>query len=58
MSTVYFPMSENHLLDNYLKDNSSNDCVLNVRNVEVSDKSGPNLSRCQIYLSTESPGES
>ena len=51
-------MSENHLLDNYLKDNSSNDCVLNVRNVEVSDKSGPNLSRCQIYLSTESPGES
>ena len=58
MSIVYFPVSENHLLDNYLKDNSSNDCVLNVRNVEFSDKSGPNLSRCQIYLSTESPGES
>ena len=58
ISTVYIPVSKNHSLDNYVKDNWSNDCVLNVKNDKVSDKSGQNLSGCQIYLSTESLGES
>ena len=57
MSTVYFPVSKNHSLDNYLKSNWSNYCVLNVKNIETSDESGQNLSGCQIYRSTESLGE-
>ena len=53
MSNVYFPVSKNHLTDYYVKGNASNDCVLNVKNVETSDESGQNLSGCQIYPSTE-----
>ena len=37
MSTVYFPVSKIHLNDNYMKENSNKDCVVNVKNIEISD---------------------
>ena len=40
-----------------MKENSGNDCVLNVKNVEISDESGQILSGCQIYASAESKGK-
>lgn len=40
-----------------LQGNSNKDCVANVKNVEISDELGKNLSRWQIYPSTKSPGE-
>ena len=58
MSIVYFPVSNIHLTDNYMKENSNKDCVVNVKNAEISDELGENLSGWQIYPSTESPGES
>ena len=58
MSTIYFPVSKLHLTDNYMKENSSKDCVVNVKNVEISNELGQNLSGCQIYPRAESPGES
>ena len=50
-------VSKNHLTDNFMKENSSNDCVLNVKNVEISDESGQILSGCQIYARAESKGK-
>ena len=35
MATAYFPVSKLHLTDNYVKENSNNDCVLNVKNLEI-----------------------
>ena len=58
MSTVYFPVSKIRLTDNYMKENSNNDCVVIVKNFEISDEPGKNLSGQQIYPSTESPKES
>ena len=58
MSTVYFPVSKIHLNDNYMKENSNKDCVVNVKNIEISDELGQNLSGRQIYPSTKSLGES
>ena len=58
ISTVYLPVSKIHLTDNYMKENSNKDCVVNVKNAEISDELGENLSGWQIYPSTESPGES
>ena len=57
MSTIYFPVSKIHLTDNYIKESSNNDCVVNVKNFELSDDLGQNLSGSQIYPSTESPKE-
>ena len=57
MSTVYFHVSKIHLTDNCMKENSNKDYVANVKNVEISDELGKNLSRWQIYPSTKSPGE-
>ena len=57
MSTVYFPVSKIHLTDNYMKKSSNNDCVVTVKNFEISNELGQNLSGCQIYTSTESPKE-
>ena len=58
MSTVYFPVSKIHIANNYMKQNSNKDCVENVKNVEIGDEFGQNLSGRQIYPSTESRGES
>ena len=58
MSTVYFPVSKIHLTDNYMKENSNNNCVVNVKNFEISDELGQNLSGWKIYPSTESQKES
>ena len=58
MFAVNFTVSNIHLTDNYMKENSNKDCVVNVKNVEISDELGENLTGWQIYLSTESPGES
>ena len=58
MSTVYFPVSKIHLTDNYMKESSNNDFVENMKNFEISDELGQNLSGWQIYPSTESPKES
>ena len=55
---MYFPVSKIHLTDSYMKGNSNNDCVVDVKNFEISDKLGQNLSGWQIYLRTESPKES
>ena len=43
-----------------MKGSSNNDCVVNVKNFEISDElvQNQNLSGCQIYPSTESPKES
>ena len=49
MSTVYFPLSEIHLTDNCMKENSNKDCAVNVKNAEISDELGENLSGWQIY---------
>ena len=56
MSTVYFPVSKIHLIDNYFK--KTHDCVVNVKIFEISDELGQNLSGWQIYSGTESPKES
>ena len=40
MSTVYFPVSKIHLTDNYMRESSNNDCVVNVKNFEISDELG------------------
>ena len=40
MSTVYFPLSKIHLTDNYMRESSNNDCVVNVKNLEISDELG------------------
>ena len=58
MSTVYFPVSKIHLTLYYIKKSSNNDFVVNVKNFEISDEPGQNLSGWQIYPSTESPKES
>ena len=58
MSTLYFPVSNIHLTDNYMKESSNIDFVVNVKNFDISDELGQNLLGCQIYLSTESPKES
>ena len=58
MSTVYFYVSNIHLTDNHMNKNSNIDCVVDVKNVEISDKLGQNLPEWQIYPSIESPGES
>ena len=58
MSTVYFPVSEIHLTDNYMKESSNNDFIVNVTNFEISHELVQNLSGWQIYSSTESPKES
>ena len=58
MSTVYFPVSKIHLTDNYMKESSNNECVVNAKNFEINDELGQNLSGWQIYPSTESPKES
>ena len=44
MSIVFFPMSKILLTNNYMKENSDKDCVVNVKNVEISDALGQNLS--------------
>ena len=51
-------MSKIHLTDSYLKEISNNDSVVNVKNFEISDELGQNLSDWKIYLSTESSKES
>ena len=56
MSTVYFPVSKIHLIDNYFK--KTHDCVVNVKIFEISDELGQSLSGWQIYSGTESPKES
>ena len=38
MSTVYFPVTKIHLTDNYTRESSNNDCVVNVKNFEISDE--------------------
>ena len=43
MSTVYFYVSNIHLTDNHMNKNSNIDCVVDVKNVEISDKLGQNL---------------
>ena len=42
MFTVYFPVSKIHLTDNSIKENSYKDCVVNVKNVEISDELSQN----------------
>ena len=51
-------MSKIHLTDNYMKESSNNECVVNAKNFEINDELGQNLSERQIYPSTESPKES
>ena len=58
MSTVYFPLSKIQLTDGYMKESSNNDCVVNLKNFEISDEVGQNLSGWQIHPMTESPKES
>ena len=58
MSTIYFPVSKIHSTDSYMKENSNNDRVVNVKNFEICDELGQNLSGWQIYPSTESLKES
>ena len=58
MSPVYFPVSKIHLTDNYKKENSDNDWIVNLKNFEISDEIVQNLSGQQIYLITEYPKES
>ena len=58
MSNFYFPMSNIRSTDSYMNENSNNDCVENVKNFEICDELGQNLSGLQIYPSTESPNES
>ena len=58
MSTVYFPMSKIHSTDDCVKENSNNDYSVNVKNFEICDEPGQNLSEWQIYPSAESPKES
>ena len=41
-----------------MKESSNNDYVVNVKNFEISDELGQNLSGWQIYPKTESPNES
>ena len=50
MSIVFFPVSKILLTNNYMKENSDKDCVVNVKNVEISDALGQNLSAiiCKI----------
>ena len=38
--------------DNHVKENSNNDCVVNVKNLRISNELGQNLSGWQIYPST------
>ena len=57
MSIVYFSVSKIHLTDNYIQESSNNDCVVNLKNFEISDELGQNFSGSQIYPSTESPKE-
>ena len=57
MSTVYFPVSKIYSTDSYLKENSNNYCVVNVKNFEICDEVGQNLSGWQIHLRTESVKE-
>ena len=41
-----------------MKENSNNDYSVNVKNFEICDEPGQNLSERQIYPSAESPKES
>ena len=58
MSPVYFPVSKIHLSDNYKKENSDNDWIVNLKNFKISDEIVQNLSGQQIYPITEYPKES
>ena len=44
MSIFYLPVSKIHLTDNYVKENSNNDCAVNVKNIEINDDLCQNLS--------------
>ena len=49
MSNVYFPMSNYHLTNMYMNENSSTDCVVNVKTVEISNELVQSLPGLQIY---------
>ena len=44
MSIFYLPVSKIHLTDNYMKENSNNDCAVNVKNIEINYELCQNLS--------------
>ena len=49
MSTVYFPLSKYHLTNIYTNENPNTACVVNVKNVEISNELGQSLPGLQIY---------
>ena len=44
MSIFYLPVAKIHLTDNYMKENSNNDCAVNVKNIEINYELCQNLS--------------
>ena len=49
MPNVYLPVSKYHQTNIYIKENSNNDCDVNVKSVETSKKLGKSLSGLLIY---------
>ena len=49
MSNVYFPVSKYHWTNIYMKENSNNDCVVNVKSDEISNELGQSLPGLHIY---------
>ena len=49
VSSVYFPVSNYHLTNIYMKENSNTDFVVNWKSVEISNELGESLPGLQIY---------
>ena len=49
MPNVYLPVSKYHQTNIYIKENSNNDCDVNVKSVEISKKLGKSLAGLLIY---------
>ena len=49
VSTVYFPVSNYHLTNIYMKENPNTDFVVNWKSVEISNELGESLPGLQIY---------
>ena len=58
MSSVYFPVSKFHLTNIYMKENSNNNSVVDVKGVEISNKVGQSLPGLQIYPNFDENSES
>ena len=58
MFTMYSHVSKHHSSDIYMKENSNTDCDVNVKNFDIRNDLGQNVSGLQIFLNFAQNSES